>query len=418
MTTKGKTTEPFADCVQTPGWVIGLDLGGTKLASALFSVAEDGNIGFVRALKNKTYDDILGAEQDRNTGTAECSRRIEDAMVASVEELRGGRSPASGSVGICSAGFVENGMIIEAWNTGMKNYPLRRNVARRTGMRAFLYKDAWAPVFGLQPCEPSIIFSIGTGLGGVSCEPGNIIEIRSYTSRHKPKWIPHLYCNDDPGYAVSFSRGMLSAIIERVIITNKTRFPGTTIPTLDNSTAPALANKIFELGRARGRLTPSRPELFAARILAPKAVAGMRPGAVFADLVCAAETVPFLYECISGRQIAPAALDLLLVQNDPAASLAALIHAWFIGYTLFRMQKERIEFKLPSARKIFGTGSGFNKVNAPLIGKDIVDAMNAFCAEAGIEEVKTGPVELIDTGEMPTTFACMGAAAGAAMGIK
>lgn len=406
----------------------GLDLGGTKLAAALFDVREDGSAGFVRALENRSYEDIkqsaaagVGEAGDGKAGAkgaSECvADMIVDAMAAAVDELRDGRTAREGAVGVCSAGFVEDGVIIEAWNTGMKNYPLRDRVAARTGMKTLLYKDSWAPVFGLSPEEPSIIFSIGTGLGGVSCDPGPAINIRSRTAARWPAWIPHLRCNDDPGYAVFFTQPLMQSIIERAVDRNSSNHNTDEPGPAGECAALSLASRVYALGRERGRLTPSRPELFAARLFAPRAVAGMKPGAVFADLACAAEMPSLLYRWITGNEISPAELDGLPAAGDPGATLAATIHAGFIGYALFRMQQERKLFRLPPAVRVFGTGSGFNSVNAPFLGREIVSAMNAFCAEAGINGIEAESVECIDTGDMPTTFACLGAATGAAMGI-
>ncbi|HOX29467.1 MAG TPA: ROK family protein, partial [bacterium] len=195
-------------------WTVGLDLGGTKLATALFKDGTGGAPVFHSALPNKKYDTIFRSNADKLT-PEEKSKQIEDAMVASVEELcsQAGVSPTA--VGICTAGFIEGDMVVDAKNTGMKDYPLRTFVEKRLEVETFLFKDSWAPVFAVDADKPAIIFSIGTGFGGVSCDPGMAIKLRSYTARRRIIWIPFLYANDDPGYAVSFSIDRCESLFSR-----------------------------------------------------------------------------------------------------------------------------------------------------------------------------------------------------------
>ena len=81
------------------------------------------------------------------------------------------------------------------------------------------------------------------------------------------------------------------------------------------------------------------------------------------------------------------------------------------------MQKERIAMGLPRAEKIFGTGSGYNKVTHVILSHSIGEAVKSraieYCAEFDCQMA----VELIVREDIATTFACLGAATGAALGI-
>lgn len=398
-------------------WVIGLDLGGTKLASALFQKSGDGGVEFVRALENRKYDAIFGESAGR-LNAEEKSERIEQAMAAAARELASTVAEPPAAVGICSAGFVERGAIIEAWNTGMKNYPLRDRVAEDTGIPTFLYKDSWAPVYAVRPARPAIIFSIGTGFGGVSCEPDLRIPLLSYTANTKIMWIPFLYANDDPGYAVSFSEELSARLIERAVKRAnagplKDREAG-----YGDSSPDEWASLLRDKAREDKRLSPSRIELWAARRLAKEAAERLRPGEVYADVVGAAILPPLAFSWMTGEKPEPPALDALLSEGNTNAVAAFFIQAEFIGYILSRMQLERVENKLAPSESVFGTGSGYNPVTHAVLSRPIVEAMSEYCREEGLELRCADRVEFIAAGGgMPTTLACLGAAFGAARGL-
>ncbi|HOO55574.1 MAG TPA: ROK family protein [bacterium] len=397
------------------GRVIGLDLGGTKLASAVFIKKADGGIEFEKSLENRKYDVIFGG--DAELDPAEKSRRIEKAMVEAVRELSGDRKVDA--IGVCTAGFVEDGFVREAFNTGMKNYPLRPALKEHTGVNVYLYKDSWAPVFAVRAQEPAIVFSIGTGFGGVSCEPGLVIPLRSYTVRLKPIWIPYLYSNDDPGYAISFSE----PLCERLIKAGAQRagesgdYSGVAEKAVGQ--AGEFASGLYRRAVEMERVSPSAAMLFVVKIIARKAAEKMRAAEVYADVVGASEFPAFIYECITGGKIKPVDLDGRVSEGDPAAIVSLYIQAEFVGYSLYEMQAERLANGLAPANEIYATGSGYNPVNHPVFCGPIVSAMRDYCAEAGISAGTAEDVRYLDVSEdMTTTLACYGAAVGAASGVE
>ncbi len=395
--------------------IVGLDLGGTKLAAALFARRDGGAIEFLRALEDIHYDGIFGNGGRKLSAEAK-SELIADAMGRAAAELTAGKGrPAA--VGVASAGFVERGFIVEAWNTGMKNFPLRSEVEKRTGAPAFLFKDSWAPAFAVNPDQPAIIFSIGTGFGGVSCEPGPSIKILSYSARKRILWIPMLFCNDDPGYAISFSVEQSAEMIKRGV--EKAAAAGARI-----SSEPGerdfekWAAALRDAAKARKRLSPSWLELSVAKSLAREAAGRIRPGEVFADVPGAAIMPGIAFYWLTGEELPPEKIDAMLKAGDPAARTAFFIQAEFIGHILFRMQKERLEFRLPRARLVFGTGSGYNAATHDALSRPVIESMSRQCEEndvpcSGVEDVRL----LCKPDGAATTLSCYGAARGAALGV-
>ncbi len=396
-------------------YVVGLDLGGTKLASAIFRKTDKG-LEFASGLENRKYDVIFGDEGKLDA--QEKSERIEEAMVSAVRELSGFAGVRPAAVGVCTAGFVENGMVEEAYNTGMKRHPLRNNLSERTGAPVFLYKDSWAPVYALRPSRSAIIFSIGTGFGGVSCEPDLSIPLRSYTAARFPTWLPFLCANDDPGYAVTFSEKLSARLIERGV---RRANGGPLKVDLDRAGldgAGEWAARLIEKARLEKRLSPSRLELGIMKLFAREAAGRFRPGEVYADVTGAATFPPLVYSWITGRNIEPPELDALLTGGDPDAVTAFFVQAEFIGYILYKMQKERLKAGLPSAEQVFATGSGYNAATHPVLSRPVMESMGESCAERGIACRQVERVEYLDVpGGAPTTLACYGAAMGAARGI-
>ena len=398
-------------------YAVGLDLGGTKLAAALFSQPPgNGAPGCESALENSKYADIIGGGNSGSTSARKKAEAILAAMVRAVKELCGAAPEKPSAAGVCSAGFVENGVIVEAWNTGMKNFPLQARLEAETGIKTFLYKDSWAPVFALRPDTPSVIFSIGTGFGGISCDPGPHIPIRSFTTRKWPLWIPHLYSNDDPGYSVSFSPELSGRLIARALERQWEIDSGRSeaIP----ADAPAFAARMLRKAAKDKRITPSKIELFIARRLAPWATAGMGAGEIFADWPAGAHFPSLFFQWLTGRRPTPEEMDELVSVQDAPAMAAFNVHAEFIGYVLYRMQRERAEFGLAPAMRTYGTGSGFNPVNHGFLSDAIAAAAAEYCEKDGLASPAAGGVELIKKEGLPTTFACLGAATGALMGVE
>lgn len=394
------------------GTVIGLDLGGTKLAAALFRVLPDNAVDLVAALPNIHYKKLFG-EHGGLTAQGK-SRVIEKAMADAVAQLleTAGESGAD-AVGVASAGFVENDTIIEAKNTGMKNYPLRDRLQRDTGIPTFLYKDSWAPVYAAPNGGPGIIFSIGTGFGGVAFDASRKINLRSRSANRRLMWIPELYAGDDPGYAVSFSDADIRACVDNAI---KNVFSDQNAEA--EQQIPAAVKNIHTLARVgakeQKKLSPSRAELFVARAFAPAAADRINPGEVFADYLCGADFPLMIFEWITDVKLTPDELDRKLAGGDAMAAICFSIHAECIGRVLAAMQAERVRHGFEPVSRIYGCGSGFNEVNQSMLGPAIARAMLGQAAALNPPPPVPDAIELLICPAPGVTLACYGAAVGAA----
>lgn len=396
--------------------VIGLDLGGTKLAAAVFAVREEG-LCFISALKNIKYQAMLSEQAKTGLTVEGRAKLIEEAMAGAVDELEQAAGVKSAdAVGVASAGFVENDEVVEATNIGMKNYPLKSRLEKATGVKTYLYKDSWAPIYAVGGAEPGIIFSIGTGFGGVSYETDMSVSVRSYSARRRLIWIPYLCFNDDPAYAAAYNKKEIREIVEMGVA----RFEaagGKVQPPEAAERLAELASQIKHLAKEQKKMSPSWVEMLMARALAPRAAERVPADAIFADLVCAADFPSTLFGWLFDKQIAPPELDALLTADDPDAKLCFHIHAEFIGNVLAHMQDERRENGLPTVRPIFGTGSGFNSANHAFLGPIIIAAMKDHAAQLDLKLDPPDDVELLTFWNSETTLACYGAAVGAAKGI-
>ena len=395
-------------------YVIGLDLGGTKLASAIFRVNSEANtLDFCYALEPIKYGEILGnAAKAKSLPADKRAEKVEDAMVNMVEKLKQGLDGELESVGVCSAGFIEKGGIKDASNIGIKNYSLQPRLEQRLKVKTFLYKDSWAPVFAIQPSEPGIIFSIGTGFGGVSCEANMEIKLLSYTASNLI-WIPYLYANDDPGFAVSFSpvavREAIRAGVERF---NRSVHGKERIDISDKKLS-FIAEEVFSEGRRKGKGTPPRIQLLIMNVIAPKAVGRFRSGEIFADFFGSAPFSSLLYRLLTGEEITPPELDVKAYNRNPAAVASFYIQAEFIGFILFKMQKERMQCGLPPALLLYGTGSGYNEKTRRFLSNAIIEAMMEHGNKHSLNLPQPNDVDMVHYTGGNTTLAAYGAAMGA-----
>ncbi|HHX69145.1 MAG: ROK family protein [Miniphocaeibacter sp.] len=135
--------------------VIGIDIGGTKINSAI--IAEDGSI--VESYTVAT---------DAHLGRDEVIKRIVD----SINKLL---TPEILSIGIATAGFIdsENGIIVFAGNiTGWTGLNLKEEIEKHVNIPVFVGNDAnlaalaekW--VGSAQKYKNFIMLTMGTGLGG------------------------------------------------------------------------------------------------------------------------------------------------------------------------------------------------------------------------------------------------------------
>jgi len=140
---------------------IGLDVGGTKIASATLS---DGVLSQSRLVETSLEDRDALIEQ----------------LVQAVEGLRDGEVRAVG-VGVPSVVDFASGRIRSSVNIPLEDVPLRELLTERLGLPVFVDNDASAAALaeafqdGRLTCPHLVMFTIGTGVGG-----GTVLDGRVY----------------------------------------------------------------------------------------------------------------------------------------------------------------------------------------------------------------------------------------------
>jgi glucokinase len=139
---------------------IGLDVGGTKIASATLSDGE---------LSDSTLVETAIDDRDRLLGQ----------LVDAVEGLRDGGVRAVG-VGVPSVVDFKTGRIRSSVNIPLSDVPLRELLTDRLGLPVFVDNDAscaaLAEAFedGRFTCPDLVMFTIGTGVGGGTVLGGSL----------------------------------------------------------------------------------------------------------------------------------------------------------------------------------------------------------------------------------------------------
>ena len=136
----------------TEGRFIGLDVGGTKIASA---VLEGGAFETLDPVPTRT----------------DSTDRLLDQIVDVIEHCRGDTTRAV-AVGLPSVIDTATGGVRHSVNLPLSNVPLRALLVERVGLPVYVENDAScaalaeAQVAGQVVCENLVMFTIGTGVGG------------------------------------------------------------------------------------------------------------------------------------------------------------------------------------------------------------------------------------------------------------
>jgi len=133
--------------------VIGVDLGGTKIATAPL---RDGELG-----------DSLLEQTDLDDAEA-----LVEQVVRMVGEVRGGAIDAVG-IGVPSVVEFDTGRVVSSVNIPLKDVPLRQVLGARLGVPVFVDNDATAAALAEAHNErlelvarDLVILTVGTGIGG------------------------------------------------------------------------------------------------------------------------------------------------------------------------------------------------------------------------------------------------------------
>jgi glucokinase len=141
--------------------VVGVDLGGTKVATALLN---GGRLG-----------DSLIEATNRSSATA-----LLDQLVALVARVRSGEVSAVG-IGVPSVVEFETGRVVSSVNVPLAHLPLRQLLSDRLGAPVFIDNDATVAALAeahdqqLHPVARNLVMlTIGTGVGGGLVVAGRI----------------------------------------------------------------------------------------------------------------------------------------------------------------------------------------------------------------------------------------------------
>src|SRR6266403_624190 len=190
-------------------YVVGIDLGGTKILAGLF----DGSLECIGTAKVST-------KAQRGMGTV--MSRIERCVRDAVDEAALGLKQVAG-VGIGAPGAVdfETGTVIFAPNLdGWKEVPLKKELEKQLGVPVFVENDGNVAVLGVHVAElkakPRNVIGIfvGTGIGG-----GLIINGELYSSfNHTAGEIGHMVIDVNGPKCGCGSRGCFEAVASRTAI--------------------------------------------------------------------------------------------------------------------------------------------------------------------------------------------------------
>lgn len=146
-------------------FVVGVDLGGTKISAGAMSADGSREIG--------THTELTRAEQGADAVVARIAGMIHTVIEQTIAETGATRDEFLG-VGIGSPGPLDRakGIVIITPNLGWQNFPLRDRVSEATGLPATLDNDANCATLGewwvgaAKGGRNVIGLTIGTGIGG------------------------------------------------------------------------------------------------------------------------------------------------------------------------------------------------------------------------------------------------------------
>ncbi|MCG6956533.1 MAG: ROK family protein [Gemmatimonadetes bacterium] len=165
----------------TGKWAVGVDIGGTNVVVGLVG-AED---GATAALRSRPTASMQSAE-DAVDQIVEMAREVITEGLAAV----GCRREDVLGVGIGSPGplDLEGGIVLDAFNLGWKEFPLRDRVAVAVGLPVHLENDARAATWGEywrgagQGTRSLVGVTLGTGIGGGVILDGRLMHGASATA--------------------------------------------------------------------------------------------------------------------------------------------------------------------------------------------------------------------------------------------
>ncbi len=155
-------------------WVVGVDIGGTNVVVGL--VPRDG--GPPRSLRKRSTASLGGPDE-----VVEHLARIIDEVIAEGLDATGGTHADVLGVGIGSPGplNLERGVVLDAFNLGWKDFPLRDRLSEAVGLPAVLDNDANCATWGEfwqgagKGARSLVGVTLGTGIGGGVVLDGRLV---------------------------------------------------------------------------------------------------------------------------------------------------------------------------------------------------------------------------------------------------
>jgi len=192
-------------------FIVGVDLGGTKILSGLFTPALK-SLGKVK-LSTKAErgpDAVL----DR---IARCVRDVVDECDLDLKNCKG--------IGIGAPGAVDfdNGRVIFAPNLGWKDVPVKKELEKRLDVPVFLENDCNVCTLGVHERELGgkprhlIGIFIGTGIGGGIILDGKLFSGANHTAGE----IGHMVLQVDGEKCACGNKGCFEALASRTAIFNR-----------------------------------------------------------------------------------------------------------------------------------------------------------------------------------------------------
>ena len=201
----------MAEATQKADYLIGVDVGGTKILAGIF----DNHLRCIGRAKLSTKAE-RGADAviDR---IARCAQDAADECDLSLKQIRG--------VGVGAPGAVdpESGKVIFAPNLRWEDVPLKKELEKRLGVPVFIENDCNACTLGVYETELKaeprnmIGIFIGTGIGG-----GLIIEGKPYSGFNRTAGeIGHMVLEVGGPRCSCGNKGCFEALASRVAIFRK-----------------------------------------------------------------------------------------------------------------------------------------------------------------------------------------------------
>ncbi len=149
---------------------MGIDIGGSHIAMGLVD----------------SRGKIIEKSEKRLTSTEKknCEKFIEESILASVNQWI--KRYSIDGIGIGSPGSIQNGIILEAGNLNIKNYPIIKTLQQKIQLPIKIRNDARCAAIAehnygcLKGTQESLFLTLGTGIGGAAFSQNKILKARGF----------------------------------------------------------------------------------------------------------------------------------------------------------------------------------------------------------------------------------------------